>query len=218
MEDVKKCLECKTTVSQRFRQLGAEMWQEVVTKGLVRESWHDKMMLCSSCYMKYVVNPIKRGKKVTKKDVVEEIKIGVEETEETDALSNNFELVESIRSMAKILHNREVKEKQKPIYKFDELRRLLEDQDSNLIYFFDQLYLAARPSERNNQTMERMKKIIVFICYLLASLNNTQINAFKSDLAFYLDSARTSNEGLNTMANIGITTTSRTVNRKKRRY
>ncbi|RIB19126.1 hypothetical protein C2G38_2182720 [Gigaspora rosea] len=186
MEDVKKCLECKTTVSQRFRQLGAEMWQEVVTKGLVRESWHDKMMLCSSCYMKYVVNPIKRGKKVTKKDVVEEIKI-------------------------------EVKEKQKPIYKFDELRRLLEDQDSNLIYFFDQLYLAARPSERNNQTMERMKKIIVFICYLLASLNNTQINAFKSDLAFYLDSARTSNKGLNTMANIGITTTSRTVNRKKKK-
>ena len=62
-----------------------------------------------------------------------------------------------------------------------------------------------------------MKKIMVFICYLLASLNNTQINAFKLDLAFYLDSAGTSNEGLNTMATIGIATTSRTVNRKKKK-
>ncbi|RIB14800.1 hypothetical protein C2G38_2039893 [Gigaspora rosea] len=198
MEDVKKCLEFKTTVSQRFCQLGAEMWQEVVTKGLVRESWHDKMMLCSSCYMKYVVNPIKREKKVTKKDVVEEIKIGVEEMEETDALSNNFELVEAIRSMQK----------------FFTIEKLKKNKN---LFISSTNYEAARPSERNNQTMERMKKIIVFICYLLASLNNTQINAFKSDLAFYLDSAGTSNEGLNTMPNISITTTSRTVNRKKKK-
>ena len=44
-------------------------------------------------------------------------------------------------------------------------------------------------------------------------LNNTKINSFKFD---YLDSVGTSNEGLNTMANLGATTTSRAVDRKKK--
>ncbi|CAG8797218.1 18174_t:CDS:2 [Gigaspora margarita] len=65
--------------------------------------------------------------------------------------------------------------------------------------------------------MERMKKLMVFICYLLSSLNNTRINAFNSYLAYYLDSASTSNEGLNMMANLGASITLRAVNRKKRR-
>ena len=65
--------------------------------------------------------------------------------------------------------------------------------------------------------MDRMEKIMVFICYLLASLNNTKINSFKFALTYYLDSVGTSNEGLNTMANIGITTASRAVDRRKRR-
>ena len=55
-----------------------------------------------------------------------------------------------------------------------------------------------------------------FICYL-ASLNNTRINSFKFDIAFYLDFVGTSNEGLNTMANLGATITSRAVDRKKKK-
>jgi len=62
-----------------------------------------------------------------------------------------------------------------------------------------------------------MKKMMVFICYLLASLNNTKINSFKFDVAYYLDSAGTSNEGLNTMANLGVTTTARAVDRRKKK-
>ncbi len=61
-----------------------------------------------------------------------------------------------------------------------------------------------------------MKKIMVFICYLLAFLNNTKINSFKFDLAYYLDSLGTSNEGLNTMANFGMTMTSKAIDRKKK--
>ncbi|RIB16018.1 hypothetical protein C2G38_2191071 [Gigaspora rosea] len=129
--------------------------------------------------MKYVENPLRRKKSFTNKETLEEIEIGVTKTD------NNFELVDAIRSMAKILYNREVIEKQKPVYNFDELCELLEKQDSNLNYFFNQLYLAARPSDRNSQTMEH--------------------------------SAGMSNEGLNTMANVGITMTARTVNRKKKK-
>jgi len=47
--------------------------------------------------------------------------------------------------------------------------------------------------------------------------NNTKINCFKFDLAYYLDSAGTSNEGINTMANLGATTTSRAVDRRKKK-
>ncbi len=62
-----------------------------------------------------------------------------------------------------------------------------------------------------------MKKLMVFICYLLASLNNTKVNSFKFDIAYYLDSVGTSNKDLNTMANIGMTTTARAVDRRKKR-
>ena len=43
------------------------------------------------------------------------------------------------------------------------------------------------------------------MCYLV--LNNTKINSFKFELAFYLDSVDTS---------LGVTTTSRAVDRKKK--
>lgn len=111
-----------------------------------------------------------------------------------------------IRSMARIFYEREHTRKEGPIYSFDEMRELLPHIDPSLKTFFDQLYSLARPLEHCEQTVGRMKRLIVFLCYLLASLNNSKINSFKFDLAYYLDSVGTSNEGLNTLANIGITT------------
>ncbi len=61
-----------------------------------------------------------------------------------------------------------------------------------------------------------MKKIMVFICYLLASLNNIKINSFKFDLTYYLDLSGTSNKGLNIMVNLGMITTSRVIDYKKK--
>jgi len=56
--------------------------------------------------------------------------------------------------------------------------------------------------------MDHMKRLMVFMCYLLlVLLNNTKINSFKFDLALYLDSVDTS---------LGVTTTSRAVDRKKK--
>ncbi|CAG8840435.1 24135_t:CDS:2, partial [Gigaspora margarita] len=147
-----------------------------------------------------VVNPLKKGSKHIK-TVEEEEDICEEE------MSMKINLSEAIKMMAKIFYKREHVEKEAPIY---DLNEILKD-------LFDQLYLAAQPLECNEQTMERMKKLMVFICYLLSSLNNTRINAFNSYLAYYLDSASTSNEGLNMMANLGASITLRAVNRKKRR-
>ena len=50
-----------------------------------------------------------------------------------------------------------------------------------------------------------------------ASLNNTKINCFKFDLAYCLDSAGTSNEGINTMVNLRAMTISRAVDWRKKK-
>ncbi|CAG8843924.1 41848_t:CDS:2, partial [Gigaspora margarita] len=71
--------------------------------------------------------------------------------------------------------------------------------------------------ENISQTMDHMKKLMLFICYLLASLHNLKINMFKFDIANYLDLVGTSNKGINMIANLSVTLTARSVNRNKRR-
>jgi len=77
---------------------------------------------------------------------------------------------------------------------------------------FFKLYIVAQPSKHNNQIINHIKKIMLFICYLLFSLNNTKIISFKFDLTYYLNSAETSNEGLNIITNLKMTITSRMIN------
>jgi len=148
--------------------------------------------------MNLIENPLRRGSKRVKVTDAKEVSTKIEPTNAIEAMSRH-------------LYEREC-----TIYDFEELRNLLQTKEPSLKIFFDQLYSAARPSTRNEQTMDRMKRLMVFICYLLASLNNTNINSFKFDLAFYLDSAGTSNEGIiiNTMANLRATTTSRSEKEK----
>src|SRR6185436_15681824 len=55
--------------------------------------------------------------------------------------------------------------------------------------------------------MDHTKRLMVVFMYYLLVLNNTKINSFKFELAFYLDSVDTS---------LGVTTTSRAVDRKKK--
>ncbi|RIB17291.1 hypothetical protein C2G38_2246466 [Gigaspora rosea] len=127
------------------------------------------------------------------------------------------DLTKAIKSIAKILYEREHVKNEDPIYAFDELRKLFQETDPTLKDFFEQLYSAARPFECNKQTMDHIKKSMVLIYSLLGSLNNTKVNAFKLDLAYYLDSVGTTNEGLNMIVNIGVPTMARTVECRKKR-
>ena len=111
--------------------------------------------MCNTCYMNFVENPLRRGSKRAKV---------TNEEEETSKL----ELADAIMVMAKILYERECVKNEGPIYTFDEMRTLLEASEPDLKDFFTQLYSAARPFERNKQTIDRMEKIMVFIVtYLL---------------------------------------------------
>ena len=204
MSEIKKCGHCKATESNRFRPLKASKWDEAERRGLIQENWEMGIILCNKCYMSYVENPLQKAAK--------KVKVSVEEVDSVGMV----DLVGAIKTMARIFYEREHATSKGPVYSYDELQEVFQ-ANQGLEDFLNQLYLAARPLERTEQTMGRMKKLIVHICYLLASLNNTKINAFKFDLAYYLDSVGTSNEGLDTMANLGVTTTSRSVDRKKKK-
>jgi len=206
MSEKRSCNECQATESSRFRPLKGEKWREAESKGLTKKTWWEGIILCNICYMSLVENPLKKGPKWKK----------VTEEEEVSMPRVKLNLSKVIKTMAKVLYEREYVQKENPIYDFDEMRELMEEIEPALKDFFEQLYIAARPSERSNQMIDRMKKIMLFICYLLFSLNNTKITAFKFDLAYYLDSAGTINEGLNTMANLDVTMTSRSIDRKKK--
>ena len=214
MSGNKQCVECQTTESVKFRSLGDDKWNAAESKGLVKVTWTKGDILCNKSYMQFIENPLRKGHKGIKAVVDEE---SVEEVSVVEEGCTKIELAKAIKSIAKIFYEREHVKNEDPIYVFDEMRELFQETDPTLKDFFDQLYSAARPLERNKQTMDRMKKLMVLICYLLGSLNNTKINAFKLDLAYYLDSVGTTNEGLNTMASIGVSTTARTVERKKKR-
>ncbi|CAG8800561.1 45280_t:CDS:2, partial [Gigaspora margarita] len=158
--------------------------KKAVNNSLVKKDWEEGIRLSNICYMN-VKNPLDKLSKQAKNTNIEE-DVENEVTYEEDK-STKIELSEAIKMLAKIFYERE----------YD---------------FFNQICLAAQPLERSSQTMDRMKKLMLFICYLLASLHNSKINVFKFDIANYLDLVSTSNKGINTMANFGVILTTRSVN------
>ena len=142
--------------TSRFRSVKGEKWREADSQGLVKVTWNKGIVLCNTCYMNLIENPLRRG--------VKRVKV-------TDAkeVSTKIELTKAIEAMSRHLYERERKEKEGPIYEFEELRNLLQTKEPSLKVFFDQLYSAARPSERNEQTMDRMKRLMVL--YVISLLH-----------------------------------------------
>ena len=136
----KQCYtECGTTETSRFRSVKGEKWREAECQGLVRATWNEDIVLCNTCYMNLIENPLRRGSKRVKVTDAKEV-------------STKIELTNAIEAMSRHLYEREC-----TIYDFEELRNLLQTKEPSLKIFFNQLYSAARPSTRNEQTMDRMK-------------------------------------------------------------
>ena len=132
---------------------------------LVKVTWTEGVVLCNICYMNFVENPLKRG--------LRRVKTTDEEGEEEEVIvSEKIDFTRAIKMMAKIFYERECSNKEGYIHDFDEMQRLLQEIEPSLKGFFDQLYLVAQPFERNEQTMDHMKRLMVFICYLLAKALN----------------------------------------------
>jgi len=91
----------------------------------------------------------------------------------------------------------------------------LEIADKDLVGFFDELFIRTNPNTKNNKTNENNKKKLVSLCYFLASINNKYINGIKVDIGSYLQTSGASSSSIDTLANIGISVTRKTVDRQK---
>jgi hypothetical protein len=77
------------------------------------------------------------------------------------------------------------------------------------------LFNSMNPSSKNSITKENLKKKIMILCYQMASLRNKHVNSVKNKIALYMSNTGTSTSGINTLANLGFTSTYKTVSRKK---
>src|ERR1044071_2869000 len=130
-------------------------------------------------------------------------------------ISNETKLSSKIIKMSNILYNNQHKLNSKPIYDPIAFKTMLETADKDLIGFFDELYTGTNPSTKSETTNNNNKKKLVSLCYFLASINNKYINGIKVDIGSYLQTSGASSSSIDTLANIGVSVTRKTVNRKK---
>ena len=97
----------------------------------------------------------------------------------------------------------------------DEFVKMIEERDPSLKGFFDMLYQSMNPSSKNYSTEISLKIIVMVLCYQIASLRNTHVSSVKNQIALYMSNTGTSTSGINTLANLGIASTYKTVSRKK---
>jgi hypothetical protein len=128
---------------------------------------------------------------------------------------NEISLSNKIKKMSSILYKNQRVLKQKPIYDPKEFKNMLEIADEDLIGFFDELYEGTNPNTKSDQTNNNNKKKLVSLCYFLASINNKYINGIKADIGSYLETSGASATSIDTLANIGLSVSRRTVNRQK---
>src|SRR6266498_3105309 len=120
--------------------------------------------------------------------------------------------------MSNILYYNQYRLNLKPIYDPIAFKTILEKTDKDLIGFFDELYTKTNLNTKSYQTNENNKKKLVSLCYFLASINNKYINRIKVDIGSYLQTSGTSSSSIDTLANIGVSVTRKTVDRKKKSY
>src|SRR5204862_1910297 len=77
------------------------------------------------------------------------------------------------------------------------------------------LYAGTNPNIKSDSTNKNNMKKLVSLCYFLASINNKYINGIKADIGSYLETSGASASSIDTLSNIGLSVSRRTVNRQK---
>jgi len=126
---------------------------------------------------------------------------------EPETSNNILSFSQTISILTDILYERKCKELP-PIWIFKEFRAVMESEDKRLKSFFNELYLSTNPSKKNKNTMEKISKQLVFLCYFICGIRNKFVNNAKQDLGMYLDSTETSNLTIDTLAMLGLITIS----------
>ena len=120
--------------------------------------------------------------------------------------------------MAGVLYTRRRVYNEKPILDPEEFKKMLEEAEPSLKWFFDQLVAGTNPKTKSHLTNEKNKKRLVSFCYFLAGLNNKFINGVKAEVGLLLDASGTSSSAIETLAGAGLTVRRETIARHKAQY
>lgn len=93
--------------------------------------------------------------------------------------------------------------------------QMIEGKDSGLKGFFDMLYESMEPMSKNSSTRDNLKRKVMILCYQMAGLRNKHVNLAKKQIALHMSNSGTSVSGINTLSNLGFTTTYKTLAREK---
>jgi len=77
------------------------------------------------------------------------------------------------------------------------------------------LFQSMNPLSKNSITKENLKRKVMILCYQMASLRNKHVSSAKNQIALHMSNAGTSTSGINTLANLGFSSTYKTVSREK---
>ena len=88
--------------------------------------------------------------------------------------------------------------------------KFLESNDPKLQGFFDMLFKAMNPKEKNKKTKESLKQKIMVLCYQMAGLRNKQVSGAKSAIGLFLVESGTSTHCVNTVAKMEFSSTYQT--------
>ncbi len=92
---------------------------------------------------------------------------------------------------------------------------MLEEEESKLQGFFDELYASTNPQKKSLITNQQNKKKLVTMCYFLADINNKFINDVKIEVEFLLNMLEASALAIKTLANAGLTIRREIIQRQK---
>ncbi|RIB20139.1 hypothetical protein C2G38_2081627, partial [Gigaspora rosea] len=203
---------CKRESSTRWKRVT----DFVINKGQANNTLPPYLQIgdtiCLTCY-----NMGLTPSQHTQPDLQDQAIIDLTETSETNEAQSttNLTFSESIKILTDLLYTYENKEERQSIYSFDEFRSTMESEDARLKSFFTELYLLSNPSSKNQDSRAQAKKQLLFVCYFLCGIRNKFVNDVKMDIAMFLDSSGSSNACIDTFSDLGIATTSHTVQRFK---
>lgn len=127
---------------------------------------------------------------------------------------SNF-FCKQMKSLTTVLYNYQHKENQSPINNPNEFVKMIEERDPSLKDFFNIIFQSMNPSSKNKQTVNYLKQKVMILCYQMASLRNKQVSFVKNSIALHLVNSGTSVSSINTMANLGFSSTYKTAAREK---
>src|SRR5579859_6431021 len=102
------------------------------------------------------------------------------------------------------------KEGNLPIFDPVKFVELIESRDIKTRGFFDSLFQSMNPAQKNQATQWMLKQKVMMLCYQMAALRNKQVSGIKTAVGLLMVGSGTSKNGINTLANMGMSSTYQT--------